>query len=785
MKLIDRIFAVFVLLIGAGLVAAGAWLAVLGGSLYYLLAGLVYVLSALLIWRGRRVGIWLPVLVAFATIGWALWESGTFYWALFPRVLVPAVLASVALLLMPGPGAGRARVLGLAGGVAIAVFFAAGFLPHGVTAPAAGALHTQVSAPTSLSDWAAYGRTVAGTRYVPYTQINRSNVKDLRLAWTYHTGWKFQDKSSSVDESTPLQIGNTLYTCTPNDEIAAIDADTGKPIWQHTAGSKAPFWQRCRGVSYYADRAAAPGSRCATRIVNATMDARIVELDAKTGQPCEDFGTGGAIDLRAGMGDVPPGFYFNTSAPLVARNRIVVGGWVLDNWKRNEPSGVIRAFDARTGALAWAWDLGNPQITALPPEGQTYTRGTPNMWTTAAYDDTLGLVYAPLGNATPDYFGMDRPPHSDAYNSALVALDIETGRPRWKFQTVHHDIWDYDLPSQPALVDLPDGDGKTVPAVLQTTKRGQLFLLDRATGEPLSKVVEKSVPQNGAAPEEQLSPTQPYSVDLPTIGADFLTEKSAWGMTMFDQLACRIAFKKLRYDGDFTPIGLTHAIEQPGNAGGMNWGSVAYDPVNHLAYMADLRIPSVYWLIPAADYADWAKHHQHVIDGHGPSPQLDTPYGMATYFWMSKLGVPCSQPPFGTITAVDLKTKKIAWQIPAGTAERLGPLGIPSNLPMPIGMPGYGGPMVTAGGLLFYAGFQDDYIRAYDAATGRKVWEYRLPIGASATPMSYVSPATHKQYVVISVGGRAHSPIGPTTAAKSHASGDYVMAFALPEAEAP
>jgi quinate dehydrogenase (quinone) len=393
------------------------------------------------------------------------------------------------------------------------------------------------------------------------------------------------------------------------------------------------------------------------------------------------------------------------------------------------------------------------------------------MWTTASYDDKLGLVYLPLGNATPDYFGPGRPPNSEEYNATLVALDVTTGRERWKFQTVHHDIWDYDLPSQPALVDLPDGKGGTVPAVLQTTKRGQLFLLDRETGKPLAEVAEKPVPQNGAVPEEKLSATQPYSVGMPTIGAERITERTMWGMTMFDQLACRIAFHQLRYEGDFTPIGLTPAIQQPGNTGGMNWGSVSVDTQNNMAFMNDIRVPSVFRLVPRDEYEAYSKTVHSDDTGHGPSKQSDTPYGMGTQVWMSALGVPCVQPPFGTVTAVDLNTRKVAWQVPAGTAEQLGPLGIRLGLPMPMGLPTYAGTSTTAGGLVFFAGFQDFYIRAYDAANGRELWKYPLPVGASATPMTYVSPATGRQYVVLSVGGAPYSS----------KVGDYVMAFALPE----
>ena len=500
-------------------------------------------------------------------------------------------------------------------------------------------------------------------------------------------------------------------------------------------------------------------------------DVQRVAIDAKTGQPCEGFGEQGVVQLSQGMGKIIPGFYFQTSAPLVARDYVVIGGWVVDNQMRGEPSGVIRAFDARTGALVWAWDLANPAITRDPPEGGTYTRGTPNMWTTASYDDDLGLVYLPLGNATPDYFGADRPPNSDEYNASLVALDVMTGRERWHFRTVNHDIWDYDLPSQPALIDLPDDKGNVVKAVLQTTKRGQLFLLDRTNGKPIADVAEKPVPQNGAVPEEKLAPTQPYSVGMPTIGAEKLTEQMAWGTTMFDQLYCRIAFRQLRYDGDFTPIGLTPAIEQPGNIGGLNWGSVSVDARNGRVFMNDIRIPSVFYLVKREQYAEATKHIHSDGAGHGPSPQAGTPYGMVTGVWLSPLGIPCNQPPFGTIAAVDLKSRKVAWEIPAGTAEQLGPFGMAAGLPMTMGMPTYGGTVTTAGGLVFLAGYQDFYIRAYDAETGAELWKHKLPVGSSATPMTYVSPKTGRQYVVISVGGAVYSP---------HI-GDYVIAFALPK----
>ena len=335
-----------------------------------------------------------------------------------------------------------------------------------------------------------------------------------------------------------------------------------------------------------------------------------------------DFGRGGVVDLKQGMGPVEPGFYFQSSAPVVARGRIIIGGFVPDNVQAHSPSGVIRAFDARTGELVWAWDMGDPSVTRDPPPGGHYTRGTPNMWSTPAYDDSLGLVYVPLGNETPDYFGMGRNPASERYSSSITALDIETGRPRWSVQTVHHDLWDYDVPSQPALVDLPDGQGGTVPALLQTTKRGQLFLLNRATGEAISRIVERPVPQNGAVPEERLSPTQPYSVDMPAIGAERLEERNAWGMTTLDQLWCRISFRQHRYDGEFTPIGLDPSLQYPGPLGGLNWGSVSVDPLNHIAFMNDLRMASSRTLVPRSEYAKWAARYPELgLHGHGAGLQ--------------------------------------------------------------------------------------------------------------------------------------------------------------------
>ncbi|CAN7573650.1 membrane-bound PQQ-dependent dehydrogenase, glucose/quinate/shikimate family [Devosia sp. LjRoot3] len=773
MKLLARLYAIVLALIGVGLAGGGLWLITLGGSAYYAIVGLVYLVAAVLMLRDKALGGQLVLLVAVLTVPWAIWEAGFAFWPLFARLMAPLALAGFALLFTPAVAKPAKSGVYYGGAALAAVLFAVGFAfafqPQSVIRPSADIPAYQLAAGDNTpANWTSYGRTTAGLRYSPFDQINRDNVKDLDVAWTYRTG----RGDIGFDQNTPLQIDDLVYSCTTTNVVIALNGDSGEEVWKFDPKASAPFWQRCRGLGYFelpADQQV-DGQLCNTRLIMTTVDARLFAIDAKTGQLCPDFGTNGLVSLGENMGEVIPGFYFQTSAPLVARDKIVVGGWVVDNQMVGEPSGVIRAFNAVTGELDWAWDLGNKAITKLPPPGETYTRGTPNMWTTAAYDDELGLIYAPLGNSTPDYFGGNRPPFADEYNASLVALDINTGRERWKFQTVHHDIWDYDLPSQPALLDLPDGNGGTVAAVLQTTKRGQLFLLDRATGEPLADVEEKPVPQTGHVPEEYLSPTQPYSVGMPTIGAEHLTEAKMWGLTMFDQLMCRIAFKELRYEGDFTPIGLDYVIQQPGNIGGLNWGSVSVDVPNNRIFLNDVRAPSKFALVPRDDYEAFAKSVHADGSGHGPSPQHGTPYGMATEMWVSPLGVPCVNPPFGTVTAIDMNTRQIAWQVPAGTAEQLGPLGIKTKLPMPMGLPTYAGTSATAGGLVFFAGYQDYYIRAYDAENGNEVWKYPLPVGSSATPMTYVSPETGKQYVVISVGG------APYSADK----GDYVMAFALP-----
>ncbi len=777
------LLALAYLIYGVAFTGGGAYLAALGGSWYYAISGVLLIIAALQLLRSKPSGFVVYSVVFAGTVVWAIVEAGFDFWPLVARLSGLTILSIPTFFLAPTipqlrPQRLAWRLASAAMTIVVAVAAVLMFQPHpwiyeARTEP------SQVSTPQAdgKGDWDAYGRTVAGTRFAPFTQINKENVKELDVAWSFRTG-EMPGKGSEY-QNTPLQVGNALFVCTPLNQVISIDADTGKEKWRFNPEvDNNGTWTRCRGVSHYAAPVASSASTdvspdlCASRIVTSTTDGRLIALDANSGKLCPGFGDNGVVDLRGGLGVIKTAYYVPTSAPMIAAGRILVGGWVYDNRETNEPSGVLRAYDALTGSLVWAWDMGQPDLPNPPPPDHVYTRGTPNMWSAPAFDEKLGLVYLPTGNATPDYWGGERRDFDDAYSSSIVGLDIVTGKPKWSFQTTHHDLWDYDVPAQPALYDMPDDKGGTIPALVQVTKRGQIFVLDRRDGKPIKKVEEKPAPQHGA-PGDRLSPTQPYSVEMPLIGLAHLKESDMWGATPFDQLACRIAFKQLRYDGDFTPPGLEKpSLQHPGNFGGMNWGSAAINEENGLLFVNDIRLPLTVQLVePRPETA------QPVAGGHEGknlySPQKGTPYGVVNSPFMSPLDIPCVRPPFGTISAVDLHSGKIVWQRPAGTVRDTVMSGVKVGLPIPLGMPTLGGPMSTKSGLVFYAGTQDYYLRAFDERDGTELWKARLPVGTQGTPMTYVSPTTGKQYVVIVAGGARQSPDR----------GDYVVAFALPSAK--
>ena len=776
-----RFLSVVIGLIGVALVLQGLPLVQAGGSLYYLLAGITLAAVSVLLFRGDDRGAKLYGIFLAITYLWALYEAGLDAWALMPRVAMFTVLGLWFVIPRVRRGLQQAEpsplfeqmptkiVLGAFAVFAITLLLTSGRYEVG-TPSAAGT--GQANNPSG--EWRSYGASKTGTRFAAADQINLDNVTQLEKAWEIRT------RVPGEFKGTPIQVGDGLYLCTGQNIILSLDPDTGLERWRFDPdlqSARIGFWDTCRGVTYYDVPDSNPSADCAERIFTATTDARLIAVDKETGLPCADFGVNGEISLLQGMGEVIPGFYFVTSPPTIANDVLVLGGWVLDNQMTEEPSGVVRGFNPLTGELVWAWDMGREDRTGLPEEGENYTRGTPNVWSLTSADEELGLIYVPTGNGTPDYFGGHRTEAMDQYASSIVALDAGTGRVRWSFQTTHHDIWDYDVPSQPTLVDIPV-DGVIRKAVIVPTKRAEVFLLDRETGEPITEVAEIATPQTDI-PEEYTAPTQPFSVGMPSFARATLTEADMWGITPFDQAACRLQFKRMRYEGPLTPPTTGYgSLYYPGVAGGMNWGSVAVDEVNHLMVVNTMHNPSVVRLIPRDEVTDST---QFGIGG----AQAGTPYGVYSFFFLSPIFAPCLEPPYGELAVVDLASQEILWRRPFGTAEEQGPLGIPSRMPLPMGMFYNAGSAVTGGGLIFNAGVVDSTFRAVDVFTGEEVWTDSLPGSSTATPMSYVSPATGKQYVIVTVadggGGLSLETAVDDGTDDEEVPGGYVMAYSLPD----
>ncbi|RED36232.1 quinoprotein glucose dehydrogenase [Rhodopseudomonas thermotolerans] len=779
-------------LCGAVLAVGGVWLAALGGSLYYVVAGIGLLATAILLWMRRAEALYLYGVVVAGTVAWALWEVGPNGWALVPRLVGPLVLLVLVVAATPWLAPFRHRpgtALGWATACIVIIAAGAGAIAL-ISQPSTAALATIAPPSGSMADpsrihtgadWPAYGGSYAARRYSPLDQIKPGNVAELRKVWTYHTGDLPSEaaKGTYGAETTPLKIGETLYLCTPKNIMIALDAASGKERWRYdpeVSDKYIPYTAACRGVVYYTVPDADPQSACATRIIEGTLDARLIAVDARSGEPCADFGRNGAVDTAVGIGQNVPGMYSITSPPTVVRGVVVVGHQVLDGQKRDAPSGVILGYDAVTGELRWAWDMVKPELTGLPPPGETFTRGTPNMWTIASGDEQLGLVYLPLGVSAVDYWSSTRTERGKEFATSLVALDVTTGKPAWHFQTVRNDVWDYDLGSQATLVDFPGPNG-SVPALILPSKRGDLFVLDRRTGTPLTGVEERKVPQGGVEPEQRAK-TQPFSL-YATLQKPDLVEADMWGMSPIDQMVCRIQFRMASYEGIFTPPTTDrHWIEYPGYNGGSDWGGIAVDPTRGLIVANYNDMPNYNRLVPRAeaDRRGWAPRNQARgeiggAEGAG-DPQAGTPFAInVNAGWrLPGTGLLCKQPPYGGLRAIDLRSGETVWDRPLGQARTNGPFGIPSMLPLTIGTPNNGGPVVTAGGLIFIAATTDNLIRAVDLATGKTVWTDVLPAGGQATPMTY--EVAGKQYLAIMAGGHhfMETPIG-----------DELVVYALPD----
>ena len=825
--------------IGAYLAYYGLQLVMLGGSPYYLIAGAPLLVCAFLVFLRKPLARLIYAAILLATVAWSLFEAGLDFLALLPRLaawlvvglwfLAPWYRAGIPTTNESRPVRGG-LVMGLASAAGVLLLAVGALQTYPVSE---GTRDQKLIGDSAVTDWRFYGGGAGGQRFAQIDQINGETVGQLERAWVFRTGVPYDFKQ------TPQMANGLVYICTAGSTLIALDSDTGGEVWRHDTKTVIPggiensftFARTCRGLGYYEAPPEYAGE-CPTRIIAGTVDARLVAVDARTGQSCSSFGRDGEVNLLSGLGYTQPMNFMVTSTPLIAGDKVVTGGWVTDNQQIGNPSGVVRAYNALTGEFAWAWDLGKPGFQGLPDEGSEYTRGTPNVWSHMSYDPKLNLIYAPTGNSSPDYFDGDlRSKESEENASAVVAIDAATGERRWIYQTVHRDIWDYDVPSQPVLVDIrKNGEGDIIPAVAQPTKRGEIFLLDRRTGEPIYDTPELPVPQ-GPEAGEFVSATQPFP-NLPHFREDRV-EKDMWGLTPLDQLHCRIEFKKMRYEGIFTPPmrgggGYGQARETwggtfqyPGNAGGFNWGSVSVDADNGLLAGSSMTMGNRIVLRSLEDRAEAAAARaarRAAADDHaGPAAPPAAPrarggagqdparaaqearfdqkrvlYTADTQPFMSawrlplpflnvETSLPCFEPPFSVLSVIDLNTNKLLWKRPLGSMKESGPFGVESGLGFMVGTPVQAGAMTTRGGLVFHAGTMDGTIRAFDLRTGEVRWQDDLPGSAHATPMSYVGK-DGRQYVVVTVPNPSWRYPRSGSDTPVDGEGGWVIAYALPKA---
>jgi len=626
------------------------------------------------------------------------------------------------------------------------------------------------------SQWTHYGGGLHGMQYSSLSQINAGNVGELEEAWRFRTGELGQGRREPFAfQANPILVEGRLYLPTGSAIVFALDPGTGDEIWRFDPEidrSRPHAEIANRGVTSWLDPEADAADACRHRIFVGTLDARLIALDGGSGEPCTDFGEGGEVWLNTDIRADEQSNWVNytiTSPPVIVGDVVVVGSAIGDNRAVESELGIVRGIDARTGRERWRWDP-IPRDSDDPAYGtwqsaEAARNGSGNAWAPLAADPELGFVYVPTGSASPDFYGGERE-GDNLYANSLVALRAESGEVAWHQQLVHHDVWDYDLAAQPTLVDLEHA-GRVIPAVLQGTKTGHIFSFDRRNGEPVFAIEERPVPQGGVK-GEHLSPTQPFPFAPPPIARhDAVSADDAWGLFYFDKRSCRKKISAMKSEGLFTPPSIEGTIELPGFAGGINWGGLAFDPSSHTVVTFSMDLPMAVALIPRDVLGETRESGD--FDGYEFASMAGTPYGMRRKLLDSPLGMPCTAPPWGLLTSVDMRAGEINWQRGVGTIQDVAPAIVPN---LELGMGGIGGPIITAGGLIFMGAVMDDYLRAFDLETGATLWEGRLPAGGQATPMTYYLEETGKQYVVIAAGG--HARIGTTP-------GDYVIAYALPD----
>jgi quinoprotein glucose dehydrogenase len=626
--------------------------------------------------------------------------------------------------------------------------------------------------------WAYYGGDEGGSRYSPLQQINRENVGKLELAWQYRTGAVAANPSlkSMIDfQATPTLLpaaaGAHLVICDPFGKVIALDPASGKERWiTDPQIDKTPYAGRfkCKGVAYWADTAAPAGAACAHRLFLATADKRLIAMDARDGKLCGGFGVQGQVDIDVLLRSLVPadGTQLTqlVSPPTVVRDVVAVSSFSNKFKSASSVNGAIRGFDARSGELRWTFDpLVRDAATGLTPTPQNV--GGANTWVPMSADSPRDLLFVPTAGPAPNYWGVHRPGNNNHANS-IIALRGSTGEVVWHFQTLHHDVWDRDVGSTPILTDI-DRDGRKVPSVIQLVKTGMVFAFNRETGEPLFPIEERPVPTDTDIPGEQLSPTQPFPVKPPVLVRNTISPDDAWGFTIFDKMACRKKIESMRHGGHYEPIMSTGTILYPQPGGGSNWGGGAYDPQRNLLITPVSQIPYYVKLLPRAEVdPEFAKRPEAGAPMQAPGYLGDTPYGVKQGPLMSPSFTPCTAPPWNMLVAVDMVSGDIRWKIPFGRLDKL----MPFPIPLDLGGPSAGGPIVTASGLIFIGATPDNRVHAYDIETGKELWEMQAPTSAMATPMTY--EVDGRQYVVFAAGGHSWYDAKGVD--------DYVLAYALP-----
>ncbi|WP_178114730.1 membrane-bound PQQ-dependent dehydrogenase, glucose/quinate/shikimate family [Pseudomonas saliphila] len=804
------LLAAFVaLLVSLSIALPGIWLAMLGGSFYYAIAGAAGALACLWILSGRYAsGVGLFAMVTIGTLLWALWEIDLKAWMhawgfdLAGRTGLHLGLLLVMLLALAfiSSESTRRSDHGLAAMILgiplllVALVAGGGYLVRAsadnsqASAVAAtdgvAPVTSTIQSTTDPEEWIAFGGTNQGQRFSTADQITPENVALLTLAWEFHTGdLPPNERVTYAFQNAPLKIGNSLFVCSNSNQVFALDPATGQAQWHFDPRVSPDAMESmqsvaCRAVAYHETaNASEDGKLCSRRVLLATADSRLIALDAPTGEQCRGFGNSGTVDLGEGLDSQETGFSSSTSGPAVVGDLVIVGQQISDNQRRDAPSGVTRAYSATTGELVWAWDakrVDRPRHRLGP--GEIWPRGTPNVWTVISADEQLGLVYLATGSPANDHWGGDRSKEEEAYTAAVVAVDARTGDTRWHFRTVDHDLWNYDLGAQPTLTDMEiEGEWRRV--LLQGTKSGSIYVLDASSGEPLTPIERRATPQ-GTVEGDWTSATQQYSTGFPNFAGapgrepELIAEEHLFGLTPLDALFCRIQFKRMRYEGIYTPPTDQGdgTLVFPGSLGGLTWGSLSVNPEQQILITNSNRLPNRVKLYPRGQVLDPPVGSGGARPDQRIAPQAGAPFGVDNSMWLSPLGVPCVAPPWGFLSATDMRTGQLLWSQPLGTAEDAGPLGIASRVRLRIGMPNLGGAVNTRSGLTFIAAARDNYLRAFDTRTGEQLWNGRLPAGGQAPPITYTHAG--RQYVAIASGGDARLDTSM---------GDSVVVFALPQ----